>query len=55
LLFDFPATLLPVSFPGKSSLDPLFFSWLQVERMPLDFFNDVFLLHFPFEATEGIL
>jgi hypothetical protein len=54
-LFHFPATLLPVTFAGKSSLDPFFFSWFQVERMPLDFFNDVFLLHFSLEATEGIL
>ena len=53
-LFDFPATLFPVSLPGKSSLDPFFFSWLQVERMPLDLFNDVFLLHLPLEAAEGV-
>jgi hypothetical protein len=54
-LFDFPATLLPVTFPGKSGLDPFFLSWLQIERMPFDLFDDVFLLHFPLEATEGIL
>ena len=53
-LFDFPATLLPISLAGKSCLDPFFFSRLQVERMPLDLFNDVFLLHFPFEAPEGV-
>jgi hypothetical protein len=53
-LFDLPATLLPVSLAGKSSLDPLFFSRLQIERVALDLFDDVFLLHFPFEASEGV-
>jgi hypothetical protein len=55
MLFGFPATFLPVPFPGKSGLNPFFFSRLQIERMPLDLFNDVFLLHFSFEATEGVL
>jgi len=53
-LFDLPATLLPVSLAGKSGLDPFFFSRLQVERMAFDLFDDVFLLHFPFEAAEGV-
>jgi hypothetical protein len=53
-LFDFPATLLPVSFTGKSCFNPLFFSRLQIERMPFNFFDDVFLLYFPFEAAKGI-
>jgi len=53
-LFDLPATLLPVTLPGESCLDTFFFSRLQVERMPLDLFNDVFLLHFSFEAPEGV-
>jgi hypothetical protein len=53
-LLDFPSTLLPVPFPGKSCLDPFFLSRLQIERMPLDLFNDVFLLHLTFESPEGI-
>jgi hypothetical protein len=53
-LFDFTPALLPVSFPGKSSLDPFLFTRLQIERMALDLFNDVFLLHFPFEPPEGV-
>jgi hypothetical protein len=53
-LFDLPAALLPVTLPGESCCDALFFSWLQIERMPLDLFYDVFLLHFSFEAPEGI-
>jgi hypothetical protein len=55
ILFDLPATLFPVTLPGESCLDTFFFSRLQIKRMPLDFFNDVFLLHFSFEATEGVL
>ena len=54
-LLDFPATLLPVSFAGKSGLDPFFLPRLQIERMPLDLFDDVFLLHFPLEAPKGVL
>jgi hypothetical protein len=53
-LFNFTPTLFPVPLSGKSRLNPFFFAWLQIERMALDFFNDVFLLHFPFEAPEGV-
>src|SRR5574340_398615 len=53
-LLDFPACLLPVSLSGKRLLDPLLFSRLQVEGMAFDFFDDVFLLHLPFEAAKGI-
>jgi hypothetical protein len=53
-LFDLPATLLPVPLAGKRCLNPLFLARLQIERMPLDLFNDVFLLHFSFEAAEGV-
>ena len=53
-LLGVPATLLPVPLTGKSGLDPLFLPWLQIEGMPLDLFNDVFLLHLPLEAPEGV-
>ncbi len=53
-LFDFAPTLFPVPFPGQSRFDSFLLTWLQIERMPLDLFNDVFLLHFSFEAPEGI-
>jgi hypothetical protein len=53
-LFDFPATLLPVPFTSQCLLDPQFLAWLQIERMPLDLFDDVFLLHFPLEASKGV-
>jgi hypothetical protein len=53
-LFDLPATLFPVTLPGQSCLDALLFSGLEIERMPLDLFNDVFLLHFSLKAPERI-
>jgi hypothetical protein len=54
LLFDFPATLFPVPLAGKGSLNPFLFSRLQIEGMPFDLFDDVFLLYLPFEAAEGV-
>jgi hypothetical protein len=54
-LFDFPATLLPVSFTRQRLFNAQFLARLQVERMPLDLFNDVFLLHLTLEAPEGVL
>src|ERR1700733_4138586 len=54
MLFNFPATFLPVPFTRQSLLDPQFFARLQIERMALDLFDDVFLLHLPFEAPEGV-
>jgi hypothetical protein len=54
VLFDFPATFLPVPFARQRLLDPQFLTWLQIEGMTLDLFNDVFLLHLPLEAPEGV-
>jgi hypothetical protein len=53
-LLNFPATFLPVSFACQRLLDPQFFARLQIERMALDLFDDVFLLHFAFEAPERV-
>jgi hypothetical protein len=53
-LFDFPATLLPVPFASQRLLDAQFLPRLQIERMPLDLFDDVFLLHLPLKAPEGV-
>ena len=53
-LFDFPGDFLPVPFARQCLLDPQFFARLQIERMPFDLFDNVFLLHFPFEAPEGV-
>ena len=55
LLFEIPATLLPVSLPGQSLLDPFPFPRFQVEGMFLHFFDDVLLLDFSLEPAEGIL
>jgi hypothetical protein len=54
-LFEIPATFLPVPFTGQCLLNPFPFPRLQIERMLLDFFNDVFLLYFPFEPAKGVL
>ena len=53
-LLNFPATFLPVSFASQCLLDPQFLARLQIEGMPLDLFNDVFLLHLAFEAPECV-
>jgi len=54
-LLNFPATFLPVSFAGKRLLCPELLARLQIERMPFDFFDDVFLLDFSLEAAKGVL
>jgi hypothetical protein len=53
-LLDLPAIFLPVSFTGKRLLGPELLAWLQVERVSLNLFDDVLLLHFALEATKGI-
>jgi hypothetical protein len=54
VLFDFPATFLPVTFTCQCLLHSKLLTRFQVEGMPLDFFNDVFLLHLPLEPPEGV-
>jgi len=53
-LLRFPAALLPVPFTGEGGFNPLLLTWLQIEGMALDLFNDVFLLYLPLKATKGI-
>jgi hypothetical protein len=53
-LLNFPATLLPVPFAGQRLLGPELLTRLQVEGMPLNFLDDVFLLHLPLEAAKGV-
>jgi hypothetical protein len=53
-LFNFAPALFPVSLTGKRLLDPQLLARLQVKRMPLDLFNDVFLLHLALESPEGV-
>ena len=47
--------LLAVTLAGKRFLDALLFTWLQVERVTLDFLDDVFGLNLTLEATERVL
>jgi len=54
MLFDFPATFLPVPFTRESLLDTQLLTRLQIEGVAFDLFNDVFLLHLPLEAPEGV-
>jgi hypothetical protein len=53
-LFNLPATLLPVSFTRQCLLDTQFLARLQIKGVPLDLFNDVFLLHLTLEASERV-
>jgi len=54
-LLNFARTLFTVSFPCQCFFGTAFFSRLQVKRMPFDFFNDIFLLHFALESAQGAL
>src|SRR5262245_14008598 len=42
------------AFSGQGLLDTFLFAWFQVERVFLDFFDDVFLLNLAFESPQGI-
>ena len=52
-LFNFAGALLAVALAGEGFFSTAFFPWFQVERMPLDLFNDIFLLYFAFEASKS--
>ncbi len=53
-LFDILAsTLLPIAFPRKGFLGAALFAWLQVKRMTLYLFDNVFLLYLPLEAAQS--
>ena len=53
-LLDFASSLFTVAFSSQGLLDPFLFTRLQVERVPFDFLDDVFLLHFSFEPAECV-
>src|SRR6266852_1828125 len=46
--------LLAQPFPRKRFFGPALFAGLHVETMLLDFLDDVFLLHLPLKAAQGI-
>ncbi len=52
-LFYFARTLLAVALPGQRLFLAALFTGFQIERMTFDFFNDVFLLHFPLKAAQS--
>jgi hypothetical protein len=47
--------LFTAAFARQSFLHALLFARLQVEGVPLDLLDDVFLLHFALEPAQGIL
>ena len=54
LLVLFFTNFLPVALSRQRLFHALFFAGFEIERMPLYFLDDVFLLDFAFEAAEGI-
>src|SRR6185437_8794170 len=50
----FFASLFAVAFEGQSLFHPHLLAWLHIIRMPLDFLNDVFLLHLALKTTQCI-
>ena len=51
----FLTRLLTATLPSQRFFHPLFFTRFQVEGVTFHFFNDVLLLHFPFEAAKRVL
>ncbi len=52
-LFDFARTFFAIALACQSFFSPPLLSRLQVKGVALDFFDDIFLLHFPFEAPQS--
>ena len=48
------SAFLAVALASERGFDPLFLARLQIERMLLDFLDDVLLLDLPFEAAKGV-
>ena len=48
-------TLLAIAFPGEGFLGATLFTGLQIERMALALFNNIFLLDLAFEAAKRAL
>jgi hypothetical protein len=47
------ARFLTVPLARQSFLHAAFFTWFQIEGMPLNLFDDILLLNFSFEAAQG--
>ena len=52
-LFDFARTFLAISLTRQRLFCAPFFTWLQIERVALDFLDDIFLLHFAFKTPQS--
>ena len=55
LLFLFFTGLFAAALAGQRLLQALLFARLQVKRVPLYLFDDVFRLHFALEAAKRVL
>ncbi len=53
LLLDVAGTLLAIALASESFLGAALFPRLQVKRVPLDFFHNIFLLDFAFETAKS--
>jgi hypothetical protein len=51
----FLACLFAIALAGQSLLHAHLLAWLHVVRVPLDFFNNVFLLYLALETAQCIL
>ena len=54
-LILFLTNLLAIPLTSECLFYALLFTWFQVERVTLYFFDDVFGLHFALETAQGIL
>ena len=54
-LIGFLANLLSSALSRQGLLYPALRTWLQVERVALHFFDNVFRLNLPLETTEGVV
>ena len=51
-LLDIGTALLAIALAGQSFLCPTLLARLQVERVTLDLFDNIFLLHLALKSTE---
>ncbi len=54
-LIWFVPCLLAIALSSQGCLDPLLLTRFQVERMPLDFLDDIFLLNLALESSKCVL
>ena len=54
-LILFLTNLLAITLASQCFFYPLLFTWFQIKRVTLHFFDDVFGLYFALETAQGIL